>query len=475
MKDTLFLKVKRYVTEHNMLDPHFDGKWAVVAGVSGGADSMAMLDILRRLQKEWGFDLSVVHVNHGIRGSEAMRDQEMVEDICRKWEITCCVYEYDVPSLSAQWKMGHEETGRLVRREAFQCEREKYEKKGFCVKTALAHNQNDLAETMLHNLARGAGIRGLSGMRAVSGKIIRPVLCLKRAEIDNYVKERKICFVQDSTNLTDDYTRNRIRHHIVPAVEAVNAQAVSHMAETSEMLAEAESYLKEQSRVILKMCEQEDGSYLFTEDFFKQEIFIKKYVIMEALQKLAGKQKDLAAVHVRQVLELYESQNGRRIELPCRICAGKCYQGIVLEKRKDFQDSRKEEQDLWKGKKWEIPVPGVADCPGGRIETKIFEYSGQKILEKKYTKWLDYDTIESKVSLRTRHTGDYMVINQAGNRKKLTRCMIDDKIPQECRDSVLLLACESEILWMIGGRISENYKITPKTKHVLEIKYQGGK
>ena len=123
---------------------------------------------------------------------------------------------------------------------------------------------------------------------------------------------------------------------------------------------------------------------------------------------------------------------------------------------------------------FEIPLSGILECPFGIFETKIFHYKNQKIEEKKYTKWMDYDKIEKNPYIRTRRTGDYMVINAQGNTKKLNRCMIDEKIPSEYRDSIPLIACGNEILWMVGSRMNERYKINPQTRKVLVLNYQGG-
>ena len=223
-------EVLAYIKQNRMI-----GKNEVVlAGVSGGSDSMAMLHILKELQGKLDFTLRVVHVHHGIRGKEADRDQSFVENICRKWQIPCTVYCYDVPGLSREWKLGEEETGRIVRKEAFQREAAACVRKDSKIKIALAHNQEDLAETMLHNLCRGTGLRGLCTMRPADGEIIRPILCLSRDKIAEYLKEKKIFHIQDSTNLSDEYTRNRIRHHILPMLEQqVNGKAAAHMAETA--------------------------------------------------------------------------------------------------------------------------------------------------------------------------------------------------------------------------------------------------
>ena len=300
----MITRVRKYIRDNRMLK----AEDMVVAGVSGGADSIAMLHILKSLQKEIGFSMEVVHVHHGIRGQEADRDEQFVEKICRDWGIPFRSRHYPVPELSGKWKLGEEETGRIVRKQAFQEEKKRLgfsgeqSKKNGQFRVALAHNRNDLAETMLHHLARGTGIRGLSGIQAVNGEIIRPVLCLERKEIVNYLKERGISYITDSSNLSDDYTRNRIRNHILPAMEQkINAKAVEHMAETARVLAEADSYLQKKGRELLAGCRKENG-YLLDEKFFAQDLILQEYAVMEAFEILAGKRKDFTSLHVDQVL-----------------------------------------------------------------------------------------------------------------------------------------------------------------------------
>ena len=447
----MYRKVIAYIKENKMIQAGD----MVIAGVSGGGDSMAMLHILKEWKKECPFDLTVVHVHHGIRGEEAERDWRLVEETCKSWEIPCAIYRYQVPLISKEQKIGEEEAGRMVRRMAFAEEERRLFKEGVSVKVALAHNKNDLAETMLHNLARGTGLRGLSGIGAVKEKIIRPLLCLERREIDDYLKVNKIPYVTDSTNLEDEYTRNRIRHHVLPVLEEeINGQAVSHMAEAAEKIALADAFLQKCAVEIVESCKKNVDKFLLTEDFCGKEKIIQSYVIMEMFERLAGKRKDFSRVHVEQVLGLMESQTGRFVQLPYGLLARKTYQGIELGK--DVEEEKKQTME--------------ADD----FQMKIFPYEDQKICEKKYTKWFDYDKIQEDLSVRCRQAGDYMIIDKEGRKKKLTRYMIDEKIPKDCRDSLLLLAKGSEVIWVPGGRIGENYKVTRETKRILEIKYQGG-
>lgn len=239
----MYRLVENFIEKNHMIQPED----TVLAGVSGGGDSMAMLDILRRFREKKDFTLQAVHIHHQIREGEADRDCVFVEEMCRKWGIPCRIYTYPVPALSKKWKVGLEEAGRMVRRDAFAQEKKRLGISDGNMKIALAHNKNDLAETMLHNLARGTGIRGLSAMRPVDGTIIRPVLCLEKKEIVNYLKEEKIPSILDSSNLSDEYTRNRIRHHILPLIEQeINEKAVAHMAAASGFLGEADEYFRKE-------------------------------------------------------------------------------------------------------------------------------------------------------------------------------------------------------------------------------------
>ena len=465
MQEQIYERVRAFAEKNRI----FDACSLVVAGISGGGDSMAMLDLLQRMQKEYGYELRVVHVNHGIRGEEAERDQKLVEKICNDRGICFQAYVYDVPALSVQWKNGLEEAGRKVRKESFCKEMEKADGVDSGRKMiALAHNKNDLAETMLHHLCRGTGLRGLSPMKPRKDGIIRPVLCLERREIDEYLKERQIPCALDSTNLEDEYTRNRIRHHLIPVLESeINERAVSHMTETAELIGQAETYLSEQGKSLAEKARTKKKCFLFEDDFFKKEEILQKYAIREAIEQLAGHCRDLSMLHIKKVIDLYGSRTGTMISLPFAILAERTYEGIRLSVKK--KETKKEKNE------YRLPVPGEMECMYGKFETKIFAWSDQKICEKKYTKWLDYDKIKYDISVRTRREGDYLIVNSAGQRKKISRCMIDEKIPRELRDEIPLAAVENEILWLVGGRINERYKITSETKNVLEIKYQGGK
>ena len=481
----MYQKVKAYMKEHGMV---VDGD-VVLAGVSGGGDSMAMLEMLKRYQAEAAFSLCAVHVHHGIRGEEADRDERVVRETCEKWTIPFLSYHYPVPELAKKWKMGLEETGRKVRQDAFSRAEADYFGKSetadlqgggrvsaaregkLRIRIALAHNENDVAETLLHNLCRGTGLKGLAAILPVRDGIIRPILCLNKQEIVNYLIKEQIPYVTDSTNLTDDYTRN-------------------------SLVSQAEEYLSRQGeRLVKKYGENRERGIFLSEAFWRDEPAIASYGVLQVFEELAGKRKDFTAAHVKSVESLLKLQVGRRINLPYDLAALRTYGGILLGERQllgmsDRNLSSKEYDPVKAEKNQERnALQKSVQLSKKELETaceqvlftdnvfylKIFSNEGQKIEEKKYTKWLDYDKIKQELSIRTRQPGDFLIVDDKGSSKKLNRYFIDEKIPSEERDSILLLCTGSEVLWVVGGRINENYKIAPRTRRILEIQYQGGK
>ena len=465
-------KVKTYVEKFHMIEPGD----TIVLGISGGADSVCLLKILSKWKESWGISLKAVHVHHQLRGKEADDDEAFVRRLCEGEGIVCQVFHEDVQGIANREKTGLEEAGRLAR---YRCFTKVCEEAGGG-KIALAHHQDDLAETMLHHLVRGTGIAGLCSLKPVSGNRIRPLLCLGKEEILAYLEEAGQSWRTDSSNLEDDYTRNRIRHHVLPAMEKeINGKTVEHMAETARILREADGYLRRKGAELLEQCRQKTG-YLLDGAFFEKPDIVREYAVMEAFERLSGKRKDFTSLHVRQVFSLPKKETGRYIKLPGNIQAVRSYGGVRLEKTVSGPGTTEGVSAEKKGSGnpaemfFEIPLSGILECPFGIFETKIFHYKNQKIEEKKYTKWMDYDKIKGSPCVRTRKQGDYLVVNSAGGRKKLNRIFIDEKIPAGLRDQIPVVAAGSEILWIPGGRMNEQYKITSTTGRVLELHYQGG-
>ena len=231
MMKNIIKKTEQFIRKYDMIRKSD----VVAAGVSGGADSVCLLFVLCALREKLGFQIVVCHVNHCIRGKAAAADEEFVARLCRELDVPCRIFRENVELIARNRKQSTEEAGRTVRMDAFET---------MCLedggtKIATAHHREDNAETVLMNLARGTGLKGLCGIRPVNGKWIRPLLVLGKKEIEEYLRSREISWCEDATNSEDDYTRNRIRHNIMPLLtEQVNAGAARHMDELSRQAQE---------------------------------------------------------------------------------------------------------------------------------------------------------------------------------------------------------------------------------------------
>lgn len=455
-------KIETYRKENQM----FTANDVVIAGVSGGADSMCLLCVLDIWRKRLGFQLVVVHVNHGLRGAAADEEEAYVQRVCEEREIPFEACHIDVKWLAEKEKISEEEAGRNARRRAFEEVAEKY--RG--TKIALAHHKNDNAETFLFHLARGSRLKGLGGMHPVNGKYVRPLLAVSREEIEAYLQMEGIQYYQDASNATDQYTRNRIRNHVLPYLcEHVNGQAVEHIDQTMKYLREVQEYLESQMAILWKDTIQSVvGGVCVKNEIMEAPALVRNMVLHRALTEVAGKEKDILEVHVETVESLFSKQSGRRIDLPYRLIAVRTYQGIEIKQK------RQQEEELSERK---IPLQNTEFVwENYQIQVRIFEKpEDSMVLPKKvYTKWFDYDILNESVCIRGRKTGDRIVIDKAGNSQKLKQYFINEKIPADIRSQIPIISEGANVLWVVGYRQSKAYQVTEQTKKILEIKINGG-
>ena len=380
----------------------------VLAGVSGGADSVCLLLMLLEYRKHCDFFLEAVHVEHGIRGDASRRDAAFVKRLCEKRGVCCRIYPVDVPAYAKGHGLGVEEAARKLRYECFREAAEDYD--GRPVKIALAHHADDNAETMLFRLIRGSGIHGLYGMRparrlAEGVTVIRPLLGMERAEIEAYLKAQGQPYCRDATNEDTDYSRNRIRHKVMPELKAVNTGAVHHMMQSAQMLRELSDYLEEETRrATERVCrDTPDACVIDAVLFSEYPALLIREVLLVTLQKVAGSSRDIGSVHVEELCTLYTRQVGRVICLPYGVRAERVYEGIRLYREEPAADMERESIEvtgemLSRAEKEEV----VLALPDGRLHLRIRDFSGnmQEIPKKTYTKWFDYGKIKSGLRLR---------------------------------------------------------------------------
>lgn len=483
-------KAADYIKQNNMID-HGD---VIVAGVSGGADSMCLLSLLLDLRNIWDIEVVAVHVHHGIRGQAADEDMEYVENFCRQQGTEFFGFHFDIPAVASENHLSCEEAGRIKRYEAFNQVYEKKVAEGRNCKIAVAHNMDDNSETFLFNLFRGTGIKGLTGIRPVREHIIRPVLCLERKEIVEYLTEKEIEYKTDATNLETDYTRNKIRLKLLPYIEEnINVGARGNINRTAMMLTEVSDYMEKQALAAynnnIHICRAKDDTCTKTDisgRLWDEADIIVKMVIRMTVERAAGKLKDITSRHIESVVELGKNQVSRAVDLPYGIRAVRTYEGIRLEKKNKVNKTGKQNSGTEKaaGVEKTEEVVYIEICKekmtDGQISIKLPEgmmtFSVEKntlldLSEKRYTKLMNCDILKDKLSVRHRKTGDYMIIDSEGRKKKLKDMLIDLKIPKEERDNILLLAKEQEILWIVGYRMSERCKVQMNTSSVYRVTF----
>lgn len=458
-------KVRNFMEEYHMVEKGD----CVLAAVSGGADSMCLLLLLLELRRELSFTVCAVHVEHGIRGRESQEDAAFVQSVCQDMGVPCKLFHGNALEYARGQKLSVEEGARKMRYGYFKQAAEEFG----ADKVAVAHNQNDCAETMIFHLARGAGLRGLCGIRPVREQVIRPLLCVGRQEIEAYLEEKQQGYRNDCTNQELVYTRNKIRHRILPELSQINPCAVTHMCQAAQAAAEAEDLLEDlASQWVRAYVSRQREGICISEKLMEEGPAVQRAVLYRALAEGAGSSRNISRLHVEQIRELFGRQCGKKAALPSGMAARRVYQGVLLWKREN------QGVVLGNDQGWTVPVEGNLYIPQFKCEIstcllgKMPQFD--KIPKKMYTKWLDYDKIKGNMRLRTRREQDFLVIDAQGRRKKLKKYYIDEKVPAYQRNQIPLLADDDHILWVVGHRISEDVKVTQHTKRILEIRINGG-
>lgn len=437
----------------------------IVVGVSGGKDSVCLLDVLDSCREEFELTLLVVHINHCLRGQDADLDQEFVEQLANERGLEYYSEKVDVREVARERRMSEEEAGRHVRYQIMQhvCMEKGYNK------IAVAHHQGDVAETVLFQMFRGSGPRGLSGIHAKREYTIRPILFAEPEEIDAYVKERQLVYRVDTTNMMEEYTRNKLRLRVFPYVEQeINPRAKKHVARAAQKIAMQNNYIERQAKKeYMRVIHVDRGEYYYDcSEFDLLDIVIKLEIIRLVLKNFRDSVRDITEKHYKMIISLSEKEAGKAVTLPGNICVERRY-GCVW-----FKNSSGEEiPEL--NERCEMPFEKLVEIRKERMRLELDVVSRdelpEEIPQKDYTKWFDYDKIKSGVWLRTPRDGDYFIMDDSGKRKKLSRYFIDEKIPASERKKELVLADADHVIWAVPGRISNDYKVTEQTKQVLVV------
>ena len=466
-------QMHRLIAQHEMIEA---GETVLVA-VSGGADSLALLYGLHALRAELRCNLHVVHLNHCLR-SEAEADATFVQRHAARLELPCTLQRADVPRLVKQWKLSVEAAGRKAR---YQC----YEavcRETRATKVALGHHQDDIAETVLMHLIRGSGATGLKGISPVRDrKFIRPLVQFTRQDIEAFLASIGIVPRQDATNTDTNYLRNRIRGELVPQLARdYNPNIKTGLTRTADVLGAESEYLDRVARAAYETCRiqgPQKNIVLNRTKFRQYHIALQRRILRQSVAEMLGDMNDLYFAHAEAMLNLVEGDAPNTVlALPNDLQFRRAYQELIFER-----------------KPVEIESFTYSVAPVGKtaieilrteINAELGDAESLKTLtlpDGKYEAIFDYEKLRKVFAkpssetipliVRNRQQGDQFQPYGMRGRKKIKDFLIDAKVPRPERDSIPLLICGSEILWVIGYTTSEAFKITPNTRQYLYLRY----
>ena len=458
--------VRTYIQDNNLLA---DGEKCLLA-VSGGADSVCLLHLLKDYAKDHRILLFVFHYNHHLRGDAADRDEAFVRSLCESHDLPFYAAGGDVKAFATENGMGTEEAARSLRYEALY---QVADQVG-ADKIALAHHKNDQAETVLFNLCRGTGLAGLSGMKAQNGRLIRPLLSLSREEIEEYLGLLVQEYMTDETNADTGYTRNLIRARVLPLLEEqVNERATDHICEAARICEQALDYISQQTKLALGDCiiksgdtENDKANEDATGDMANMSMgsiclripalqtyppFLQQEMVRHVLSQVAGSKKDISSVHVQDVLSLLEKQSGRKVSLPYGMEAVRSFEELLIAEDIASGNPKKQPQIL--------------------LETADFRWTKETaslIPRVGCEKWIDAKKAGDDIRVRTAEKGDFFYLDES-HKKYLTDYFSDQKIPVWEREKKLIVACGQHVVCIPGERISHAVRITEDTRRILKV------
>lgn len=446
----------------------------VLVAVSGGPDSVALLYALLEIKDELDLDLCVAHLNHKLRGRESDEDQRFVKNLASELNLKFFSKSVDVKKEAKKEKLSLEEAARLLRYRYL----EDLTNRIKADKIAIGHQADDQAETFLMRLLRGAGGAGLSGIPPKRGKIIRPLIEIKREEIEKFLKERGQSYRTDSSNLLPNYFRNKVRLLLLPQIKKkFNPKIVDVLNRASNIISLQQQYIEKNCEEILPLLckiKKKDKIVLDLKRFIDYDICLKRETIRLCVRELVGdgfasfttSSTELSFDSIERTLNLIQKQkSGRKVRLTRSIWAEVSSENLAIYVEKKKQHD------------YPICLPGKKNLRslGMRIKSDIVSRSSlpQKIKSKgEKVAFLDWGKLKGPFRLRSRRPKDKFKPLGMDGTKSIADFLIDMKVPRYQRDEVMLLTTRGKIAWILGHRISDEFKVTDKTKKVLKIEVE---
>ena len=459
MSDRFVQRVYNFILEHHMIQP----EELVLVGVSGGVDSLALLYCLHALRHQLNCSLYVAHLDHGIRPDSAA-DAEFVRKQAHQLNLPISVERIDVPQLIRHHKLSAETAARNAR----YCYYESVSKRVGATKVALGHHRGDQAETVLMHLLRGAGSTGLKGMLPVrDGKFIRPLLNFSRREIEGFITELGLQPRKDSTNRESNCLRNRIRLELIPLLEqSYNPNLQSTLNQTAELLRVESDYLEEIAREAIEECrvksDAADEVVLNRQAFLQHHLAVRQRILRCAIGEISGEIRSFYFNHFAGMLKLIEGGSpNASLNLPDNLRLQRAYNQLIFHKSVTVPAKFE----------YEIAAPGSTNLPllNARMVATVEVSQPARLPDGRFQAVFDF--LQFPLKIRNRRDGDrFQPFGMKGS-KKVKDFLIDSKVPRHERDRVPILVSGDEIVWVVGYRTSERFKVRSETNRCLSLAY----
>jgi len=469
-----FLKAVSWtIARYRMLEPYD----SVLIGVSGGPDSIALVNVLSGLSQEFNLNLGIAHLNHSLRGNCSDNDALFVSELGHRLDLPCFIDKKDVKIFQEKNKLSLEEAAREVRYKFF----EETAKKNGYNKIALGHHADDNAELVLMYLLRGSGPLGLSGICPVRDKkYIRPLIHHTRLEIMDFIKTNELSYVTDKTNNDIKYIRNRIRHDLIPVLKAhYNPKISQTLNRLSFIIRDEEKWIEELINPVFNACvlSQKNGQIeLCVSELKKIPGPAKRRVIRKAIENVKGSLRRITFTHIENAVRLLQADKESGVlDLPDRIRIKKNWHSLLILKEKNALRSLcfNKALDNIIPYKYTINKPGILHIKETGMSLKIsildmpfmekFDPSGQN------QAFFDMNTVDFPLTVRNFIPGDRFTPMGMTGTQKVKKFFINNKIPAKDRAICPILACNDKIIWLAGFRIDDSVKITQSTRKVLKV------
>lgn len=440
MANSFLDKIRNYISSNGLLE---DGT-KVIVGVSGGADSTALLLILLRL----GYRVHAVHCNFHLRGSESDRDQQFVTDLCNRLGVELEICQYNTQQYASDHGISIEMAARELRYADFERIMHKCGASAVCI----AHHRDDSVETILLNLIRGTGIKGLTGIKPRNGHIIRPLLCVSRQDIENWLNEIGQPYVTDSTNLETDYTRNKIRNQLLPLMRSINPDADNAVNDTAKHLQQTYAiYSKAIKSATDRIVTISGGITTISIPELNKEADTGA-VLFEILSPMG-----FNSTQIEDIVASLSSQPGARFISATH----------QLIKERDFLTVSPIDDSSFKPLTINLEPDTSSALPDGSVLTVATAHAGTPISRLQSTATFDADLVKGPITIRPWQEGDWFIPFGMKGRKLVSDYLTDCKVSALERQKQLVATCRNDIIWVMGRRSDNRYRVTDKTKTQL--------